>query len=138
MVWRRVQISDSSTLRELHGVIQVAMGWEGSNLYQFRLRSRCYGSRELWASSPDVTLASLKLRKGARFTYDYDLNLPWRHEVRIEECRLDRVPGKKGDHEEVWGIHAAAICPEAVSLKLSFAKPGYHRRSSHQMLSELL
>lgn len=95
MVWRRVQISDSSTLRELHGVIQVAMGWEGIHLYQFRLRSRCYGSRELWASSPDVTLASLKLRKGARFTYDYDLNLPWRHEVRIEECRLDRVPGKK-------------------------------------------
>tara|TARA_R110000868_G_scaffold276108_2_gene535777 strand:- start:2417 stop:3052 length:636 start_codon:yes stop_codon:yes gene_type:complete len=94
MVWRRVQILDSCTLRELHGVIQVAMGWEGIHLYQFRLRSRCYGSWELSASSADVTLASLKLRKGTRFTYDYDLNLPWRHEVRIEENRLDRLPGK--------------------------------------------
>ena len=46
------------------------------------------------ASSPDVTLASLKLRRGARFTYEYDLNIPWRHEVRIEEGRLDAAPGK--------------------------------------------
>jgi len=31
-----------------------------------------------------VTLAALRLRKGARFIYEYDLNIPWRHEVRIE------------------------------------------------------
>ncbi len=46
------------------------------------------------ASSPDVTLAALKLRKGARFAYEYDLNIPWRHEVRIEENRLDAALGK--------------------------------------------
>jgi hypothetical protein len=28
MVWRRVLVSTAFTLRELHGVIQVAMGWE--------------------------------------------------------------------------------------------------------------
>ena len=81
-------------MRELHGVIQVAMGWEGIHLYQFCVRSRRYGSWEVSASSPDVTLASLKLRRGARFTYEYDLNIPWRHEVRIEENRLDTPPGK--------------------------------------------
>ena len=32
-----------------------------------------------------MTLAALRLRKGARFTYEYDLNIPWRHEVRIED-----------------------------------------------------
>ena len=37
-------------LRELHGVIQVAMGWEGIHLYQFRLRAARYGSFELSAS----------------------------------------------------------------------------------------
>jgi hypothetical protein len=26
-------------------------------------------------------------RKGARFVYDYDLNIPWCHEVRIEDQR---------------------------------------------------
>ena len=66
MVWRRVRVSGSTTLRELHGVIQVAMGWEGIHLYQFSLRAARYGSSELSASSPDVTLAALRLRQGAR------------------------------------------------------------------------
>jgi Plasmid pRiA4b ORF-3-like protein len=82
------------TLRELHGVIQVAMGWEGIHLYQFRLRAARYGSWELSASSPDVTLAALRFRKGARFIYEYDLNIPWRHEVRIED-QLEPKEGKK-------------------------------------------
>jgi hypothetical protein len=84
MVWRRVLVPATLMLRELHGVIQVAMGWEGYHLYQFCLRARRFGSWELSASSPDVTLATLKLRKGARFVYEYDLNIPWRHEIRVE------------------------------------------------------
>ncbi len=61
------------------------MGWEGIHLYQFSLRAARYGSSELSASSPDVTLGALRLRKGTRFLYEYDLNIPWRHGVRIEE-----------------------------------------------------
>ena len=85
MVWRRVLVPTHFTLRELHGVIQVAMGWEGIHLYDFHLRAARYGSWEVAASSPDVTLAALRFRKGARFIYEYDLNIPWRHEVRIED-----------------------------------------------------
>lgn len=69
MVWRRLLVPDTCTLHVLHGVIQVAMGWEGIHLYHFCLRSRRYGSWKVSASSPDVTLAALKLRRGARFTY---------------------------------------------------------------------
>lgn len=93
MVWRRVLVSSACTLRELHGVLQVAMGWEGIHLYQFRLRSRRYGSWEASASSPDIALATLRLRKGVRFAYDYDLNIPWWHEIRIEDHR-PAEPGK--------------------------------------------
>ena len=82
MVWRRVLVPADCTLRELHGVFQVAMGWEGIHLFQFCFRAARYGSWELSASSPEVTLESLRLRTGARFTYEYDLNIPWRHEVR--------------------------------------------------------
>ena len=94
MVWRRMLVPDTCTLRELHGTIQVAMGREDIHLYQFRLRSCRYGSWEVSSWSPDVTPAELKLRRGVRFTYEYDLNIPWRHEVRIEETRLDAGPGK--------------------------------------------
>src|SRR3954449_11884222 len=76
MVWRRVLVPADCTLRELHGVFQVAMGWEGIHLFQFCLRAARYGSWELSASSPNVTLESLRLRTGARFTYEYDLNIP--------------------------------------------------------------
>ncbi len=85
LVWRRVLVPARCTLRELHGVLQVAMGWEGIHLYQFSLRAVRYGSSELSAFSPDVTLAALRLRKGTRFLYEYNLNIPWRHEVRIED-----------------------------------------------------
>ena len=88
MVWRRVLVPASFTLRELHGVIQVTMGWEGIHLYDFQLRAARYGSWEAAAASPYVTLAALRFRKGARFIYEYDLNIPWRHEVRNE----DRLP----------------------------------------------
>lgn len=47
MSWRRVQVPASITLRELHGVIQVAMGLEGLHLYRFLLRAAHYGSSEL-------------------------------------------------------------------------------------------
>jgi hypothetical protein len=66
MVWRRVLVPASFTLRELHGVIQVAMGWEAIHLYRFSLRAVRYGSSELTSSSPDITLAALRLRKGNR------------------------------------------------------------------------
>jgi hypothetical protein len=85
MVWRRVLVPTTFTLRELHGVIKVVMDWEGIHLYDFHLRAARYGSWEVAASSPDVTLASLRLRTGARFIYEYDLNIPWRHEIRIED-----------------------------------------------------
>jgi hypothetical protein len=93
MVWRRLLVPGTCTLRELHGILQVAMGWEGIHLYQFCLRARRLGSWELAASSPAVTLAALRLRRGARFTYEYDLNVPWRHELRVED-HLAAEPGK--------------------------------------------
>jgi hypothetical protein len=93
MVWRRVLVPMPFTLRELHGVIQVAMGWEGIHLYDFHLRAERYGSWEVAASSPDVTLMALRLRKGARFIYEHDLIIPWCHEVRIED-RLEQEARK--------------------------------------------
>ena len=42
MVWRRVHVPATFTLRQLHGVIQIAMGWEGIHLFQFRLRGEMF------------------------------------------------------------------------------------------------
>ncbi|WP_245420776.1 MULTISPECIES: plasmid pRiA4b ORF-3 family protein [Mesorhizobium] len=50
MVWRRVQVSSTMTLREFHGVLQVAMGWEGIHLSSLSY-TRCGTPLETrWAS----------------------------------------------------------------------------------------
>ena len=66
MIWRRVHVPENTTLRELHGIFQGAMGWEGIHLFTFNLRAVRYGSHELSVRSPDMSLGDLLLRKGAR------------------------------------------------------------------------
>jgi hypothetical protein len=104
MVWRRVQVPSTMTLCEFHGVLQVAMGWESIHLYQFVIHAVRYGSWETAANSPKVALDDLKLRKGSRFLYEYDLNIPWEHEIRLEErgsvnpeTRYPNCPGGDGN-----------------------------------------
>jgi hypothetical protein len=94
MIWRRVLVAETMTLRESHGVFQVAMGWESLHLFVFERRGARFGSCRLSAASPDVTLASLRLRRGSKLTYRYDMTDGWRHEVRVEE-RLDPPPPGK-------------------------------------------
>jgi hypothetical protein len=75
----------------------VAMGWKSFHLYYFHIRAVQYGSFDLCVQSPDVALASFRFRKGARFTYAYDMGDFWRHEIRVEEglepgaCRFHPV-----------------------------------------------
>ena len=35
MIWRRVPVPETMSQHELHGVLQVAMGWEAIHLFQF-------------------------------------------------------------------------------------------------------
>ncbi len=93
MVWRRVLVSASLTLHELHGVIQAVMGWEGLHLFQFKVRAVAYGSFDLMVENPAVPLESFGFRKNAKLAYIYDMGAWWEHEVRIED-RLEAVSGK--------------------------------------------
>lgn len=85
MIWRRVLIPSTTALRELHGVLQLAMGWDGIHLFQFDIRAVQYGSFELFAESPDISLGEFGFRTGDRFSYIYDMGDHWEHEIRVEE-----------------------------------------------------
>ena len=84
------------------------MGWEGIHLFTFNLRGRHYGSVELGVGSPKISLEELQLRKGQRFGYEYDLNIPWVHEIRFE----GRLPAKSGRTYPCCQAGAAACPPE--------------------------
>ena len=93
MIWRRVLVPESATLRELHGILQVGLGWDGIHLYYFDIHAVNYGSFDLDTESPDTPLFRFRFRAKDRFAYLYDMDDYWEHEVRIEKF-LERDPKK--------------------------------------------
>ncbi len=87
-VWRRIQVPGSTTLAELHAVIQVAMGWTNSHLHEFEINQRTYGAidddaPEALLEAADHALAEVA-KEGDRFDYLYDFGDGWSHEVIVE------------------------------------------------------
>lgn len=106
MIWRRVLVPVSSTIQELHGVIQAAMGWEGLHLYEFRIQSARYGSPDLCAGPTDVTLEGFRFRRNTKLFYIYDMGDWWEHEIRIE----DRLQAKEGERYPIC-LGGQGACP---------------------------
>lgn len=94
-IWRRIQIHDC-TLDELHGHIQLAMGWQNRHLYQFRIRglrysNPCWELNELDHEIRDATrvrLSDVVPQDGRRFRfgYTYDFGDDWQHDILFEGC----------------------------------------------------
>jgi len=91
-IWRRVVVPDNLTLGDLHGVIQLAMGWTNSHLHAFRIGKTVYGmnSPDAGFGPTDIDEESILLRqvirsKGQRFTYEYDFGDGWQHEILMEK-----------------------------------------------------
>jgi hypothetical protein len=88
-IWRRIQVPGSIALSDLHGVIQVAMGWTNSHLHEFAIGGRQYG--EIDDDGPEELLeeAGFMLAEVAgereRFEYLYDVGDGWDHAVTIEK-----------------------------------------------------
>lgn len=90
LIWRRLLVESTTTIAQLHAILQVAMGWEDVHLHRFRLHGKDYGIyREGGLCFDDdpaqVTLADLKLRAGERFTYEYDMGDGWLHDLVLEQ-----------------------------------------------------
>jgi len=88
-IWRRLHVPATTTLADLHMVLQVAMGWEDCHLHQFHIAGKIYGidDGEGWGPAPiDERRTRLDQlgRKGTRFTYEYDFGDSWEHDITVE------------------------------------------------------
>ena len=130
MIWRCVLVPESVSLRELHGVVQLAMGWERIHLFEFAVRGVRYAGPDLSGMSTDVAPSDFRFRRNARFRYVYDMFCEWEHEIRVEE-RLAAVPGKRyprcvggaGKHKIPRG-QAARTCSVRSALR-TWRSPGF-------------
>ena len=93
-VWRRVDVPLSCTLLALHDVIQIAMGWTDSHLFEFRVGERAYGALDLDPELEPRQYKAIRLRlrtliaRGVRrFEYIYDFGDDWQHDVIVEALR---------------------------------------------------
>ncbi len=94
-IWRRVVLPDNLTLADLHGVIQVSMGWCNCHMHAFRIGGVEYTSAsacamddldELEMQNEDtVLLRQVVKRARQNFSYEYDFGDSWVHEITVEK-----------------------------------------------------
>ena len=78
LVWRRLLVSSKTNLADLHEILQLAFGWSGFYLYEFRIHGRTFGDAR------SVCLADFQLHPGERFRYRYNFFVFWECDLRLE------------------------------------------------------
>ncbi len=113
-IWRRVLATDTTTLNDLHWIIQQSMGWTDCHLHQFIIDGQYYSDPEfgLHGCGADIrdecniTLREIGAKKPDRFFYEYDFGDRWFHEIVIE--KIDRL-NSDGYYPQCIG--GARACP---------------------------
>ncbi|MEA2053678.1 MAG: plasmid pRiA4b ORF-3 family protein [Candidatus Thermoplasmatota archaeon] len=150
-IWRRFLVEDSISFHELHGIIQIVMGWENYHLYEFEVddtrieaSSKGFFVDAVWiAFRPKAkkTKPATKTRlndfiktEKQRFYYLYDFGDKWEHAIRVEKI-LEKddsqkypvcIAGKRACPPEdcggVWGYQ------ELMEIRKDKNHPEYEER----------
>lgn len=97
-VVRRLEVPLTIRLDRLHLVLQAAMGWTNSHLYEIRARDVGWGRPDQDFGDGPLDAAKAKLVDvledvgGRSLKYLYDFGDGWEHSIRIERV-TDAVPG---------------------------------------------
>ena len=91
MIWRRFLIESNKTLKDLHYIIQILMGWTDYHLNEFIIKGQKYTIPNMIGNpsacgtyGSDIKLEEFKFRKNEKFLYSYDFTAGWEFEVRLE------------------------------------------------------
>jgi len=90
MVWRRILVKETTSIAQLHGILQIVMGWENRHLHCFEIYGKKYGISYIggmgFLDDPKkVCLSDFQLRIRDKFFYSYDFNVNWKHQIRLEK-----------------------------------------------------
>ena len=98
LIWRRLEVAADTTVAGLHAIVQAVFGWSGEHLHRFVIGGTEYGISYLGGpgfrdDARQVRLASLGLREGERFTYEYNFCASWRVDLGVEQIACAQ-PGR--------------------------------------------
>lgn len=113
-IYRQLEVKSDTTLFEFHCMIQTAMGWTNSHLFEFRRGDLIFGVnlQETIYEFPDlieaahVRIAALLKRPGQTLTYIYDFGDSWEHKIKLNR----HLPIEKGKFYPAC-ITGAGKCP---------------------------
>jgi hypothetical protein len=90
-IWRRIELSSQTTLKQFHRILQVAMEWEDDHLHEYIIGGRRYGTSEPEYDEPGevvreagARLATVLPQLGSEILYIYDFGDYWQHDLRLE------------------------------------------------------
>jgi hypothetical protein len=94
LIWRQVEVPTSITLKVLHDIIQVVMGWFDYHLWDFRIGKQRYGlPMDDWGGAePCIAADKVRLRdvlkpRKTMIDYTYDFGDCWEHRLAITDIR---------------------------------------------------
>jgi len=99
LIWRQVEVPTSITLKVLHDIIQVVMGWFDYHLWEFTIGKQRYGLPidEDWGTEPRMEASKVRLRDVLKarkniIDYIYDFGDCWEHRLTVTDIRAGK-PG---------------------------------------------
>jgi hypothetical protein len=93
-IWRTIVVPNNMLFEELHDVIQITMGWEGDEPFEFlvnKTRLCDFGPELDMGNNPylkdvmDTTIDEMVAMINCRFTYFYGFNNKWEHQITLEK-----------------------------------------------------
>ncbi|HTW72948.1 MAG TPA: plasmid pRiA4b ORF-3 family protein [Acetobacteraceae bacterium] len=94
LIWREVEVPTSITLKVLHDIIQITVGWFDYHLWRFTIGARSYGppmpENRGDAAPRDATKVRLRdvLEPGTTvIDYLYDFGDSWEHRLTVTDIR---------------------------------------------------
>lgn len=88
-IWRRILVPSTTTLDDLHAVIQILFGWDGDHLHQFEIGGKRYSDPFFDLRGDEQDESGVRLRDvfaaaAKKIRYEYDFGASWWHEITLE------------------------------------------------------
>lgn len=95
LIWRQVEVPTSVTLKDLHDIVQAAVGWFNQHMWEFRIGRQVYGlpiPGDNWSATPminagKVNLGELLKPRKTVIDYTYDMGDCWEHRLTVTDVR---------------------------------------------------
>jgi len=94
LIWREVQAPTSITLKVLHDIVQITMGWLDLHLWEFTIGKQTYGlpMDEDWGAALRIDAIKVRLRDVLKprktiIGYMYDFGDSWEHRLTVSDIR---------------------------------------------------